>query len=164
MELLKKLYDENEILTNKLRAKIAELITKAQMNEEVVVIGTGNSCGCPCYKYNLNLIKTCPKCKGKVEEDFENGYTMVKKYNSRKEAYEEVINDSDDDRRKCGADECPDNSKTSSRGWWYWTIQVGSGGRCLVHWVYGLSSAEPERGGGTEGGTASDSVCQWCLF
>jgi hypothetical protein len=90
MELLKKLYDENEILTNKLRAKIAELITKAQMNEEVVVIGTGNSCGCPCYKYNLNLIKTCPKCKGKVEEDFENGYTMVKKYNSRKEAYEEV--------------------------------------------------------------------------
>lgn len=90
LELLKKVYDENEILKVKMKKKIDELIARAVNYREVVVLGTGNSCGCPCYKYNLTLKDACPKCQGKVEENFENGYTTIKKWNDYKEAYEEV--------------------------------------------------------------------------
>ena len=43
------------------------------------MIGIGNSCNNPIYHYNVSLIKKCPKCGGRVEEDFENGYETKKK-------------------------------------------------------------------------------------
>ena len=48
--LLVKIDDENKILVPKMKEKIDQLMSK--QNENIVEIGTGNSCNSPCYTYN----------------------------------------------------------------------------------------------------------------
>ena len=60
-----------------MKSKIDYLIGKSS-TENAVMIGTANICGRPCYLYNPILFQKCPKCKGKVNENFENDYTIEK--------------------------------------------------------------------------------------
>ena len=62
-------------IVEKLRPKINEYILKRD-SQTPRVIAKGNYCNNPCYEFNLNLFKTCPKCKGAVVEDYENEYTI----------------------------------------------------------------------------------------
>ena len=84
-ELLMKIYEENEQIVPKLKAKIDELSLK--QSSKIVEIGTGNSCNNPCYQYNLELTKVCPKCGGKVESDYENDYEIINKYDDYRKCY-----------------------------------------------------------------------------
>ena len=60
------------------------------MIENPPIIGTGNSCNNPCYLYNRQIMEKCPKCSGKVEEDLENGYTIEKVWDDRRETWKEI--------------------------------------------------------------------------
>ena len=80
--------------------------------------------------------------------------------NVNNEGNEEIINDSGDGPCKRGADERPDDPKTNSGRWWYGTVQVGSGRRCLLPEVHDISSAEPEKSGKKERCFARNRLCQ----
>ena len=90
IEILKQIYAENEKLKVKMKEKLDKLINEREQKSPIVIIGTGNSCNSDCYLYNLDLWKTCPKCEGKVEEEFENDYTIEHKWNDSRNAYEEL--------------------------------------------------------------------------
>ena len=90
VELLKKISEENEKSKEIMKSKLDSLLSDGRAQNPKVIIGTGNSCNNDCYLYNLNLMTTCPKCDGKVDEDFENGYTTEQKWNDSRNAYEEV--------------------------------------------------------------------------
>ena len=92
MELLKTINEENNKLKVAMKNKLDALVAQSSYLDPKVIIGTGNSCNCPCYLYNLNLREVCPKCQGKVEEDFENGYTITQKWDDRINGYKEVKN------------------------------------------------------------------------
>ena len=87
-ELLMKIYEENEQIVDKLKAKIDELSLK--QSSKIVEIGTGNSCNNPCYQYNLELTKVCPKCGGKVESDYENDYEIINKYDDYRKCFRDI--------------------------------------------------------------------------
>ena len=72
--------EENNKAREEMKGILDELILRSKNLNKKVIIGTGNSCNNPCYLYNTNLINNCPKCNGKVEEDFENGYTITKEW------------------------------------------------------------------------------------
>ena len=58
------------------------------------IIATGNCCNNPCYEYQSKLFSTCPKCGGKVNKDYENGYTVKTEYNNVKgQNYDKKIYD-----------------------------------------------------------------------
>ena len=88
IEILKKIDEENQRIVPVIRAKIDDLMLK--QSSKIVEIGTGNSCNNPCYQYNLELTKTCPKCGGKVEVNYENDYTIKIQYDDFKQCYQEV--------------------------------------------------------------------------
>ena len=87
LELLKKIDEENQQLYPKVKAKIEELLNKQY--SQIVEIGRGNSCNNPCYQYNYALTQKCPKCGGKVEEDFENDYTTGFRLDEYSQTYKE---------------------------------------------------------------------------
>ena len=76
----------------KMAAKIKELISRGEYSSTPVMIGTGNSCNNPCYLYNRRLMTECPKCGGKVEKEYENGYTTKEKWNETYQTFEKVRN------------------------------------------------------------------------
>ena len=92
LEILKKIKEENDKAREEMKGILDELILRSKNLNKKVIIGTGNSCNNPCYLYNTNLINNCPKCNGKVEEDFENGYTITKEWKPNLNRYEEVKN------------------------------------------------------------------------
>lgn len=82
LDIFKKIQEENDKLAPLMKEKIIELTKKSKNpNNPIIMIGTGNSCNNPCYFYNVSLIHKCPKCGGKVEEDFENDYAQKKQFN-----------------------------------------------------------------------------------
>ena len=87
--LLVKIDDENKILVPKMKEKIDQLMSK--QNENIVEIGTGNSCNSPCYTYNSKFFKECPKCQGKVISKRENGQYKRQEYDCRTERYIEFM-------------------------------------------------------------------------
>ena len=89
MELLKTINEENKKVRDAMKTTLTALLNRANQK---VIIGTGNSCNCPCYLYNLDLVQVCPKCGGRVEEDFENGYTVSQKWDEYTNSYKEVKN------------------------------------------------------------------------
>ena len=86
-KLLMKIDDENKILIPKMKEKIDQLMSK--QNENIVEIGTGNSCNSPCYTYNSKFFKECPKCQGKVISKYENGVYKKEEFDYRTEQYRE---------------------------------------------------------------------------
>jgi len=90
LELLKTINVENKQLRDVMKSKLDSLVSQSEILNPKVIIGTGNSCNCPCYLYNLRLRKVCPKCDGKVEEEFENGYTVSQQWNESTKSYKEV--------------------------------------------------------------------------
>lgn len=77
-------------IVEKLRPKINEYIQKRD-SQTPRVIAQGNYCNNPCYEFNLNLFKTCPKCKGAVVEDYENEYTIINTMDDYNRIYEKKI-------------------------------------------------------------------------
>ena len=75
----RRLYNDNLKFAPLLKAKIDELIEKRNKSKPVE-ISRGNCCRNPCYEYHPSLITECPKCGGKVEESYENGYTIERRY------------------------------------------------------------------------------------
>ncbi len=90
MEFLKQLYEENEKLKVKMNDILTALFLVPRKTNPKVIIGTGNSCNNDCYLYNVDLTTKCPKCDGKVDEDFENDYTVEHKWVESKNAYVDV--------------------------------------------------------------------------
>lgn len=84
-----KVFHENLELATLLKAKIDELIEKRNKSKPVE-IARGNCCRNPCYEYNPSLITECPKCGGKVEESYENGYTVERRYDRWDGCYKDV--------------------------------------------------------------------------
>ena len=75
-----------------MKEKLTKLFIEGKQKNPKVIIGKGNSCNNDCYLYNLGLTKTCPKCDGKVEEDYENDYTVEKKWDDYQKAFKDVKN------------------------------------------------------------------------
>ena len=84
----RRLYNDNLKFAPLLKAKIDELIEKRNKSKPVV-IARGNCCRNPCYEYNPSLITECPECGGKVEESYENGYTVERRFDDL--GYEEDV-------------------------------------------------------------------------
>ena len=70
IELYMKIREENDRLVPLLKAKLDEL--RIKQLSKTIMIGKAN-CGKPCYAYNPSLFTNCPECKGKVQDDYENG-------------------------------------------------------------------------------------------
>ena len=85
-----RLYNEYVKLAPLLKAKIDELIEKRNKSNPIVEIARGNCCRNPCYEYNPYLLTECPKCGGKVEESYENGYTIERRYDRYDGVYKDV--------------------------------------------------------------------------
>ena len=85
----RRLYKEMLELSPLLKAKVLELIEKRN-KATPVVIGIGNTCINPCYEYHPSLLTKCPKCGGKVEKDFENGYHIENRFNDVLLYYEDI--------------------------------------------------------------------------
>jgi len=77
----RRLYNENLKLAPLLKAKIDELIEKRNKSKPVEVAHSLD-CNKACYEYHPSLVTKCPKCGGKVEESYENGCTIQKKYDA----------------------------------------------------------------------------------
>ena len=92
IEFLSQVYEENEKVKEKMKEKLTKLFIEGKQKNPKVIIGKGNSCNNDCYLYNLGLTKTCPKCDGKVEEDYENDYTIEKKWDDYQKAFKDVKN------------------------------------------------------------------------
>ena len=75
----RRIYSDNVKFAPLLKAKIDELIEKRN-KAKPVVIARGNCCRNPCYEYHPSLITECPECGGKVEESYENGYTIERRF------------------------------------------------------------------------------------
>ena len=73
-----KIIEENEKVKGKMKQIIKELKKEGASKNPRIIIGTGNSCNNDCYLYNLDLVRTCPKCEGKVEQEVENDYIIEK--------------------------------------------------------------------------------------
>jgi len=72
-DLLKRIAEENEIVSQRLKQKIDELCLKRNKGDPLqIAVG---KCGNPCYAYQLNLFFNCPKCNGNIKRNMENGYT-----------------------------------------------------------------------------------------
>ena len=71
-EIIKHIKEEANIVTERLKQKIYELIKKRE-KAEPLQIATGK-CSNPCYAFQYRLLFYCPKCKGKVTKEYENGY------------------------------------------------------------------------------------------
>ena len=69
----------------------------SKINENIIEIGTGNSCNSPCYTYNSKLMKECPKCQGKVVGHYENGKCKKSVFEPRIEGFIEVNGYSEDE-------------------------------------------------------------------
>jgi len=82
--------DAKEKAFEKLSPILDQLITKrdSQTPREVA---HGNYCKNPCYEFNLNLINSCPKCKGKVVMEYENEYTTQIAYDQNGNKYDKKI-------------------------------------------------------------------------
>jgi len=89
MKFKRRLYNENIKLAPLLKEKIDELIEKRNKSKPVE-IAIGNCCRNPCYEYNPSLVTECPKCGGKVEESYENGCTVERRYDYHKGFYKNV--------------------------------------------------------------------------
>ena len=77
-DLLKRIAEENEIVSQRLKQKIDELCLKRNKGDPLqIAVG---KCGNPCYAYQLNLFFNCPKCNGNVNRNMENGYTTERIY------------------------------------------------------------------------------------
>ena len=77
-DLLKRIAEENEIVSQRLKQKIDELCLKRNKGDPLqIAVG---KCGNPCYAYQLNLFFNCPKCNGNVKRNMENGYTTERIY------------------------------------------------------------------------------------
>ena len=92
LDIIEKIAEENKTMAPKMEKKIKELISRGQYSSTPIMIGTGNSCNNPCYLYNIPIMTKCPKCAGKVEQEYENGYTTKEKWNERDQAFEKVRN------------------------------------------------------------------------
>ena len=68
--ILKSIYQENDIVSQKLKQKIEEYI-KIREEAKPIQIAT-SKCGNPCYAYQRKILFNCPKCDGKVNSDVEN--------------------------------------------------------------------------------------------
>ena len=79
-EFYVKIIEENEKVKGKMKQIIKELKKEGASKNPRIIIGTGNSCNNDCYLYNLDLVRTCPKCEGKVEQEVENDYIIEKKW------------------------------------------------------------------------------------
>ena len=90
LPLAAKLGEENKISLTKIKEKINQLILRGSSIENPPIIGTGNSCINPCYLYNRQIMQICPKCNGKVEEELENGYTIEKVWDNKRETWKEI--------------------------------------------------------------------------
>jgi hypothetical protein len=88
-KIKKRIVHENLELGPLLKAKIDELIEKRNKSKPEE-IARGNCCRNPCYEYNPSLITECPKCGGKVEESYENGYTTERRYDRWDGCYKNV--------------------------------------------------------------------------
>ena len=71
-DILKHIYEENEIVSEKLKQKIDEYIKKRE-EAKPLQIATGK-CGNPCYAYQKKIVFNCPKCDGNVISEVENDY------------------------------------------------------------------------------------------
>ena len=90
VDLIKKINEENEKVKVIMKEKINSLKKEVTLKNPKVIIGTGKSCNSDCYLYNPALMKTCPKCEGKVEEEYENDYKLENVWNKDKQAYNEI--------------------------------------------------------------------------
>lgn len=91
-DIMAKIYEENKAVAPKMAEKIKELRSRGEYSSTPVMIGTGNSCNNPCYMYNIPIMTKCPKCGGKVESSYENGYTTKETYNDTYDTFETVKN------------------------------------------------------------------------
>ena len=77
-----------------MKEKITQLMSK--QNENIVEIGTGNSCNNPCYTYNTKYMKECPKCQGKVNSHMENYQYQKRTYDHFNDRYIEATDITED--------------------------------------------------------------------
>lgn len=80
-DILKHIYEENEIVSEKLKQKIDEYIKKRE-EAKPLQIATGK-CGNPCYAYQKKIVFNCPKCDGNVNSEVENDYESLGVFDQR---------------------------------------------------------------------------------
>jgi len=73
-----------------LKRKIDELCEKRDNAQPFICANGGNVCNNPCYEYQTQLEKKCPKCGGLVNKEFENGKTIQRKYFQNEGIYKDV--------------------------------------------------------------------------
>ena len=89
-DLLKRIAEENEIVSQRLKQKIDELCLKRNKGDPLqIAVG---KCGNPCYAYQLNLFFNCPKCNGNVKRNMENGYTTERIYDDYSQSFRDAKN------------------------------------------------------------------------
>ena len=89
-DILKRISEENEIVSQRLKQKIDELCLKRDKGDPLqIAVG---KCGNPCYAYQLNLFFNCPKCNGNVKRNMENGYTTERIYDDYSQSYRDGKN------------------------------------------------------------------------
>ena len=76
-EIIKHIKEEANIVTERLKQKIYELIKKREEAEPLQI--AKGKCSNPCYAFQYKLLLYCPKCKGRVTKDLENGYERIYK-------------------------------------------------------------------------------------
>ena len=87
-EILKKIYEENDIVSERLKQKIKEYVKKREESKPLV-IATGK-CGNPCYAYQQKIIFNCPKCDGNVNDGEENDYETEEIYDTRNQRFKPI--------------------------------------------------------------------------
>ena len=89
-DLLKRIAEENEIVSQRLKQKIDELCLKRNKGDPLqIAVG---KCGNPCYAYQLNLFFNCPKCNGNIKRNMENGYTTERIYDDYSQSFRDAKN------------------------------------------------------------------------
>ena len=73
-----------------LKKKIDELCEKRDKAQPFICANGGNVCNNPCYEYQTQLEKKCPKCGGVVNKELENGKTIQKKFIEKEGIYKDV--------------------------------------------------------------------------
>ena len=68
---MKQIELDDKRVTPKFKKKMEELISKRESTKPRI-IAEGNYCSKPCYEYNTNILDTCPKCGGVVQNSVEN--------------------------------------------------------------------------------------------
>ena len=87
-EILKKIYEENDIVSERLKQKIKEYVKKRE-EPKPLEIATGK-CGNPCFAYQQKIIFNCPKCDGNVNIVIENDYETEEIYDTRNQRFKPI--------------------------------------------------------------------------